>query len=520
MRIFLYLFVLGLGACAAQQPPKTAPHAPDGAAAAEPAPHTAGGAAAAGPAGGLSPQLQRARDLVGQKQYAQADDILRSLLAADEFRALDPAQRLLALRLGSVTALQVHDLQRSLSLIRRACEMPESSGEDWTVRVWAANSAREPREAAQALTVLAQHWPEKLSRLQEHGALDPALRALDKYGSDADRDIVLSALFTVYFATEPDSSSGWWRELALMQLGRSEQAAAVATLGRVTDPYVVISIEADKRFERIRSELESRLNVAEIARWSIESAAHRVRRNPDRLLPLIRLAALLADSLRFEESLRVVESAIDRQEAQGQSAYADSDALYATLLDYRAEALFNLGRFDAAIEQLKSASAPAPSGAPNIDQLIDLAGTYAQLGRPQEALATLKKLTPADGFGDLQAELVKLSALVQLHERKSSAASLRFLGEHRDEALGTYQEALLIAQRTDEGAALLISRLADPRLRSAALLAVQQYSAGAQSPWMLEQDRLWRALIERADVREAIARVGTVRAYPLRQPGY
>jgi len=80
---------------------------------------------------------------------------------------------------------------------------------------------------------------------------------------------------------------GTLKDLALVQLGRSEQAAAVATLGRVTDPYVVISIEADKRFERIRGELESRLNVAEIARWSIESAAHRVRRNPDRLLPLI-----------------------------------------------------------------------------------------------------------------------------------------------------------------------------------------------------------------------------------------
>jgi tetratricopeptide (TPR) repeat protein len=518
MRIFLYLFVLGLGACAAQHPPQTAPDAPDSTPAAEPAPHSGGGEAATGPAGGLAPPLGRARDLVGQKQYAQADDILRSLLAPDEFHALDGAQRLLALRLGSLTALQLRAPQRSLSLIRRACDMPESAGEDWTLRVWAANSAHEPRDAAQALTVLAQRWPDTLSRLQERGALDPAMRALDKYGSDADRDIVLSALFTVYFATEPDSSSGWWRDLALVQLGRSEQAAAVATLGRVTDPYVVISIEADKRFERIRGELESRLNVAEIARWSIESAAHRVRRNPDRLLPLIRLADLLADSLRFEESLRVVESAIDRQEAQGQTAYADSDALYATLLDYRAEALFSLGRFDAAIEQLKSASAPAPPGTA-LDQLIDLAGTYSQLGRPQEALATLKKLTPADG-ADLQAELVKLSALVQLHDRKSSAESLRVLGEHRDEALGTYQEALLIAQHNDEGAALLISRLADPRLRCAALVAVQQYSAGAQSPWMLEEDRLWRALIERGDVREAIARVGTVGAYPLRQPGY
>jgi beta-barrel assembly-enhancing protease len=511
MRIFLYLFVLGLGACAAQHPPKTAPH-PDAAAA---TPAAQGGEAAAS---GLAPPLERAKDLVGQKQYAQADEILRSLLASDDFRPLDATQRLLALRLGSLTALQMRSPQRSLGLIRRACDMPESGGEDWTLRVWAATSAHEPREAAQALTVLAQRWPDRLSRLQERGALDPARRALDKYGSDADRDIVLSALFTVYFATEPDSSSGWWRDLALVQLGRSEQAAAVATLGRVTDPYVVISIEADKRFDRIRSELESRLNVEEIARWSIESATHRVRRNPDRLLPLIRLADLLADSLRFEESLRVVESAIDRQEAQGPSAYADSDALYSTLLDYRAEALFSLGRFDAALEQLKSASAPSPSGAENVDQLIDLAGTYAQLGRPQEALATLKKLTAADG-GELQAELVKLCALVQLHD-KSSPESLRFLGEHRDEGLGTYQEALLIARRTDEGAALLISRLADPRLRSAALLAVQHYSAGAQSPWMLEEDRLWRALIERADVREAIQRVGTVRAYPLRQPGY
>lgn len=77
--------------------------------------------------------------------------------------------------------------------------------------------------------------------------------------------------------------------------------------------------------------------------------------------------------------------------------------------------------------------------------------------------------------------------------------------EHRDDALSAFQEALLIADRQDEGAVLLISRLANPRLRSAALVAVQEYAAG-----------LWPPLV----LQKAITHVGTERRYPFSQSSY
>ena len=513
MRVSLYLLVLLLGACATQHLSKTAAPAP-------PAPP--GTALPAPAAEDLLQQLKLVSLLESHGEYSSADKVLARVIAADGFQALEGAHQHLALQLGAATALQLHDPQRGFSLIKRACEMPQTDGLDWYLRVRAANIVRDSTDAAMALTVLAQRGPQLLARLQDDAALDPAMNALGNYGSDADRYRVLSALFTAYFPTEPESSSGWWGDLALLQLMRGERATAIATLGRVTNPYVVISIEADKRFDPIRSQIENRLNVEEITRRAIDTAARRVQHNPDMLEPMLHLANLLDVSLRFEAVLRVAEVAIDRQEAQGRSVYTDYDKRYVGILDYRAEALFNLGRWDAAVEQLQTAAAMAQSGGPNVAQVIDLANLYADLGRPQESLATLQRLKPAtaSAFGDMQAELVKLYALVQLRDIKSANESLRFLSDHRGDSLGVYQEALLVADRKDEAARLLISRLADPRLRADALVVVQQYSEGTLPPWMLQEDQLWRALLERQDVKQAIARVGTVRRYPLTQPGY
>jgi len=49
------------------------------------------------------------------------------------------------------------------------------------------------------------------------------------------------------------------------------------------------------------------------------------------------------------------------------------------------------------------------------------------------------------------------------------------LQQHQTDAIETYEEALLDASTIDDAAALLISRLADPKLRSDALMVVQQY---------------------------------------------
>jgi tetratricopeptide (TPR) repeat protein len=502
MPLCLLIAVL-LGACAAEHPKNATPASRPG-------------------TGTLTRQVAQGTALMRAHRYAQADALFSSLLAADTFVRLDPAQQHLVLQSAGAAAFRTRDPQRSLSLLRRACDMPQTDGTDWYLRVYAANAADDLRDAGQSLTRIARRWPQVLPQLEYQRELEGAMNGLEHFGSDEDRYAVLVALHKVPLKTDPAGASAWWRDLALLQLDRGEPAAAVQTLARVNDPYVAVSVEVDKRFDSIRGEIGSRLDVEAITRQSIESARQRAQDNLNKLKPLNRLTRLLEHTLRYQQALQLTEIAIDRQEAQGPQVYSDYAEEYAWTLNRRADELYGLGRWDAAVAQLESASAMLEQAGPNASQVVNLAGIYAELGRPQQALATLQKLLPGSmsAFGDMLAEKIRLTAALQLHDETSAAAAIGFLRQHCDDALSVYQEALLMADRQDEGATLLISRLDDPRLRSDALVAVQQYGDGISPPLRVQKHERWRALVARPDVQEEISRAGAVRQYRLEYPDY
>jgi hypothetical protein len=497
--------VLLLAACAGGHAPPLPP----------PAPSAPPGAAAA-PLTGPAAELQRAQDLIDQKQFAAADAVLEELIASADFRRLEGAQRHQALQLGAVAALGQADPARALSLLRRACALPESVPRDWYLRMLADSAVDDRADAAASLVTVATRWPQQLPQMQGSlETLSQAVQALAELGSDAQRYLVLRALFDAHFIEEPEDASGWWRDLALLQLARDERAAAVKTLARITDPYVVVSIEADKRFDPIRNTVSPRMNVSEVGTWSVGFLAAEAQLRPRHLALSARLAARLIDTLRLPQALQISEAAIERVDEKGPSAYLDYDTEYYRIVILRAGALYCLGRWDAALEQLKSATElPAGTG---VSVRISLAGRYSGLGRPQEALAVLKEITRADvsPYGETQVQLDTLLAQAQLHDERAVQSALDYLSAHRAQALDAYQEALLAAHRDDAAAQLLMTRLADPRLRSDALIAVQEYAELSLPPAVLEEQRRWRALIARPDVAAAIAQVGSQARYAL-----
>jgi tetratricopeptide (TPR) repeat protein len=470
----------------------------------------------------LSQRVDQAHLLIDGNQFAQADTLLTGVIAAGEFQTLPAASQHLALRLGGVAALQMRDPQRSLRLLRRACDMSETDALDWYMRVWAANSVPDPSDAVTALTILAVRWPEMLPRLEPYHELDWAMRFLQHAGSDADRYTVLSALYGVRLTEEHDGESEWWRDLALLHLARGERDAAMAALLRVTDPYVAITVEADRRFDPIRYQIAAWPGVTETAGRAIAAADKRAQEKADELEPMERLAQLLGSSLRFEQELQVTDAAIERQEAQGAQAYSDYSRRYVWILNERADALYGLGRWDAALAQLQAASELSEEGTPNVSQMINLADMYAELGKPAESLAALKRVRSrrASPYGDMQQQMVTVFAAVQLHNTKAADEALGFMRAHRKDAPEAFEEALLVSGHEQECAQLLIARLGDPRLRSDALLDVQQYDAGVEPPWLVEKHRRWQSLLARRDVQAAIARVGRVSHYALSPPAY
>ena len=348
MRVRHGLFVtsLLLYGCAAQRPQ---PPAPLGG----PCPRAAAPKEACSAA---SQELKQALALMVASQWAEADALLTDLVGAEKFQRLTWREQYEALELGAEAALHVRKPERALSLIQAACAMNDANSTDWFLRLRAALSANEAKEAVFALTTLAQRWPKQLAQTQETDLFEYTTGALDSIDSETERYQLLAALHRVAFTSEPEGASAWWRDLALLQLARGERASALQTLARATDPYVVISIRADKRFDPLREELGERLTVAAAADWSIQAALRAGQRNPTQLQPMVRLAELLVASLRLPPALQVTDAAIERQDVQGSKAWSDYERQYPSILAVRAEALRELGRYQAAVTQMEAAS--------------------------------------------------------------------------------------------------------------------------------------------------------------------
>jgi tetratricopeptide (TPR) repeat protein len=474
------------------------------------------------PAADATAEIQQAQRLVGDAQWSQADVLLRRALARRDFTRLTAAQQHSLVSLAAIAALQDRDPQRAQALSRQACGFPGSDARDWFTRMRAAESAADPKDAVYALTTLAQRWPQVLAGLPDYDAIDYAMRVDLKAGaSDEERYELLAALHKIKFLDEPRGGGEWWREFALLQLARGERLSAVQTLARITDPYVVISIEADRRFDALRGESGALLSVPAAAEQSIETELRHAQLTPERLEPTNHLAEILIQYVRQRQALAVTDAAIEYREAHGSGAWNDYQAQYAWVLSNRADALYSLGRFDAAVAQMQAASRLHERPVENVSATIELAEMYNELGQAPQAAATLQRISPDDvsPYGRMQLELQKLRVALALPDERAATTALDYLGGHREDAISAYQQALLVAHRDDDAAMLLIARLREPQQRSAALLAVQTYEEDAAPPAVLEERTRWRALVSRADVQQAVAAVGRVARYPLLMNG-
>lgn len=171
---------------------------------------------------------------------------------------------------------------------------------------------------------------------------------------------------------------------------------------------------------------------------------------------------------------------------------------------------------------MRSAAARREHGRPNVGNVINLAQLEADLGHGEEALRVLAEL-PADGtgmtaYGRMQWHEALLSAAVAKGDSALAARSLEYLHQHQADHLGVYETALVRMKQLDEAATLLIRRLQNPETRRAALLDVQRYRDPPASPATRPLRERWRQVVERPDVREAIAAVGRVLEVPLPRP--
>ncbi|MGA8277665.1 MAG: hypothetical protein WB784_05680 [Rhodanobacteraceae bacterium] len=202
----------------------------------------------------------------------------------------------------------------------------------------------------------------------------------------------------------------------------------------------------------------------------------------------------------------------------GANAFKDFNEYYVWILDNRSRALQGLGRWDDAVTQLRKASRRPENGAINVSQALNLGALYADLDRPDEALAAVSDLGTVSPYGRMQLEQVRLMASIKREDELAVDTHLAFMREHRADAIGTYQRALLAANRMDAAATFLIELLRSEVWRGRALTAMQEYAGVPMAPSTMVTNARWHAVIARPGVQSELTKVGRIEQINLAPP--
>lgn len=449
--------------------------------------------------------------------YAEAYPALVSVVESRSFAAFEPARQHAALMMAGLVALELNKAKEAHAFLVRSSSMPDASEHDWTGRFHAAWQLGNSADATLSLTRLAQRWPQELAGVN-HQVVHQLVRQA-RHAQGAGLYDLLAALYTAGWKLEGDSEpSPMWRDLALLHLENDRAADALQVASRVTNPHVLISMIIDKRFDPMRALAPAKFDVdaaveAEIAFWRAA-----VERAPRMLDNVVQLSYSMLGAGRYREALELTTGVIEKVEAAGDKnrPYDDFDEAYIWILDNRARALRATEQWVEAEVEIREAANRKENGHRNVSNVINLAWFYVEMGRADDALATLvdvgQDMSP---YGLMQMHAVRCVAALQKQDRAIADESIAYLEAHQQDAVSTWQWVLIAADRLDEAAAVLIGRLRDPLLRSDALADLQEYAEPPQTAQTAVWNERARSLSQRADVKAAIEAVGRVQKFSI-----
>jgi beta-barrel assembly-enhancing protease len=471
-------------------------------------------------AAGASAHLDAALAAYHRSDFEGAYTAAAAAASDAHFAALDDHTRHAVLSLAAETALKTNRPEQAQQFAAQATQLPEQSLGDWRSRLFAAMRTHDARDEAESLTKIANSWGRDPTNLQAD-MVERVLRDTREAQFRAARLELLQALYELRWQPgRGRSASREWRDLSLLLLenGDLQRAQQVASL--VNDPYEIIAMRADLRYRPLVKGKFFDSDAKRAAARQIDALQADIGQQPRSLALVARLAEALVRTRRETEAIAAVDHAESRilQSAGGTTAYDDSDANYSWILNAKANALRNLGRFDEAVKVLQQA-AELPHRTDLVSQPVNLAELLVGLNRPGEAEKCLPPLEKASAYGNAQIYLVLFTVALQRDDRPEADRTLTYLREHRADAPDALQAALLRAGEIAEAQQALLDRLADPLLRSAALVEMQIYFERTRAP----KDAEWRAralkLGEDPAVRQAIAKVGVIERYMWRYPG-
>lgn len=484
-----------------------------GAATASIAPTHTSKAAPADPVEQAAQLVQNAFDALGHADVATGQARLDLALHSKGFAQLPANLRYRALLVASMIAAQNGQDSKAHDLSLRATTFDQADDAAWKVRLNSAFAASNYRDAAQSVTAMAQRWPGRLDDIYP-GAIGQLHRELTQaHQVDVDRSM-LDALFNADWQAEGVEPSAMWRDLALLHIEHHDIARAGAVALRIDSAQTALSMRVDRRFDAITASHPQAFDVDRLMDAQITAAEARMKAHPDRLKPITDLQELLLLNREYARVLAISDAAAKHaKQGDGGTAYTDFSDRYNWILDNRYRALAGEGRWNEAVRVETLAARRPEHGAMNVSQLINLANLHADLQHPDKAAELIVELGQMSPYGRMQLEIVKLKIAIGRKDNSAAATVMAYLREHRDDAITTWQGALLLHGDLDDAAALLIERLHKPAWRNGALVAMQHYAKATETPMEALLHQRWATITARTDVQAAMRKVGRVEQF-------
>lgn len=475
-----------------------------------------------------APTAQVAQDVDAAKEdvrlatiYARNDNLPAAKEALDramrvkDFDRLPVDIRYSALVLAGAIAEEQGKPGEAHGLLVRASAFARADAFVWSHRLYTAFDSKDYRDSARCVATIAKQWPDQLSSLNERALIVLGRRLNEPGEQNLQRDY-LQALFDAGWKTSDGEPGEFWRQLASLWLRAGNVQKASAAAARIQSARVALSMRVDKQFDALTTSNPGNYDVERMLAREVDEAKADVKASPGQLGPVVRLQGLLLSMQHYDEVIELADKVVARtKDGQGPSLYKDFDDKYIWLLDERSRALSRLGRWDEAARQWQVAARRPEQGGMNVSQIINLGQLYADLRRPREALDAVQELGSVSEYGKMQQELVRLQAAIVQQDQAAIASHMSYMRDHRQDAIATWQAALLHAGDMDESARLLIERLASEQWRTDALSEMQIYADIQAAPMDAERLKRWRAVVARPDVQRALDKVGRIETFKL-----
>jgi tetratricopeptide (TPR) repeat protein len=457
---------------------------------------------------------------LNQTDRSTADNTLLAIIDAAQFGQLETSEQHAVLAAAAERALALRHAQRAHELAVRATAMAEQSVVDWEIRARAADVLDDTADALLCINQLAGRWRGALKELPDTLIVYTGTQAARLHLNEPLR-VMLQALYAIRWrdsdGTEP---SALWVELTRILLEQGDRDAAADVASHITSPYFLIGIHADNRYKWVLKSQFVHADVRQAAAADVDAHTRAMQAAPRSLRRVVTLATTLRHVRRANDALILTTETLKHLDTTTPAAagYDDAGRELPWIMDARAEALAELGRYDEAVAQLQQAIA-ASAHTDHVSHEINLAGLLCELGRAAEIVQVLPGDDTLSAYGRMQRAKVRVMAATQLGRAQDVEEALTYLRENERDAPDALQSALLWAGQIDEASQLLISRLQDPALRTDALREMQQYSDPPAPPRRQEWRERLKTLRERPEVRATIQQVGSIDRYALTRLG-